>query len=76
MEDPDATPLPPSERFKKLCNELAEGCFDVETPLSVQERKEAIELRSKLVEFARAYGAWIDAGKPLWGEKEKNEHRR
>jgi hypothetical protein len=69
MDDADSKSLPPSERFKKLCNEIAEGAFGDDTPLSPQERKEAVELRTKLVEFAKAYGAWIDAGKPLWGER-------
>lgn len=69
MDDANDKPLPPSERFKDLCNELTAGGFNDDTPLSPQERKEAIELRQKLVEFAKAYGAWLEAGKPLWGEK-------
>jgi hypothetical protein len=75
MDDANAKSLPPSERFKNLCNELAEGAFSDDTPLSPQERKEAVELRTKMVEFAKAYGAWLEAGKPLWGEKavETNE---
>ena len=75
MDDADAKPLPPSERFKNLCNELAEGAFSDDTPLSPQERKEAVEMRTKLVEFAKAYSAWFEAGRPLWGERaaEKNE---
>jgi hypothetical protein len=75
MDDANAKSLPPSERFKNLCNEIAEGAFSDDMPLSPQERKEAVELRTKLVEFAKAYGAWLETGKPLWGERavEKNE---
>ncbi len=68
-------PLTPQERFSNLCNELAESAFDDNTPLSKQERAEAIELRTKLVEFAKAYGAWLDAGRPLWGEKAVEKNR-
>jgi len=73
MDDANPKSLPPSERFRKLCDELAEGCFSDEAPLSAQERQEAVEFRTKIVDFARAYSAWLEAEKRLWGEKEKSE---
>ena len=76
MDDTDPKPLPPLERFKNLCDQLAEETFKDDSPLSPQERTEAVELRTKLVDFAKAYGAWLEKGKPLWGERTGEDNAR
>jgi hypothetical protein len=76
----DANPKIPKalrsrQGLRKLFEELAEGALSDDTPLSPEERAEALEFGAKLKDFARAYGAWLEAEKPLWGERaaEKNE---
>ena len=69
-------PLTDREKFRNLWNELAKGVLDDDTPLSQEEEAELREYAAKLEDFTKSYMAWVNEGKPLWGERALEKKKR
>jgi predicted phage gp36 major capsid-like protein len=64
-------PLTPQEQLKNLCDGLAEDALADDKPLTKEERKEAAELRSRLIKFAEDHWARLEREKtqPAWEKR-------
>ena len=66
---PGASARGKSKGLENRGNEIEEARFSDASPLSPQEEKERSERFRKVAQRAVAYHDWVQAGKPLWGEK-------
>jgi hypothetical protein len=64
-------PLTPLEQLRNLCNALSEDALVDNKPLTNQERAEAEQLRTKLVQFVENYEARLYSEDPekRWAKK-------
>jgi hypothetical protein len=66
-------PLTPLEQLRNVCDALAQGELEDNTPLTKAERAEAKDLRTKLMQFAENYTARLEtegkAGSSQWTKR-------